>query len=123
MNQLTKDELDILEEVLNEEILSYLDSGYKKDCEWVVILRNLLSKLNSREYYNFDEYYYHALGNVSVCFFTRDEFNKTLKLFYDLPFSLFINGISDVLLIIAAVLSIISGAKYYMMAREYITDK
>ena len=47
----------------------------------------------------------------------------TLKLFYDLPFSLFINGISDVLLIIASVLSIISGAKYYMMAREYITDK
>lgn len=47
----------------------------------------------------------------------------TLKLFYDLPFSLFINGVSDVLLIIAAVLSIISGAKYYMMAREYITDK
>ena len=47
----------------------------------------------------------------------------TLKLFYDLPFSLFINGVSDFLLIIAAVLSIISGAKYYMMAHEYITDK
>lgn len=47
----------------------------------------------------------------------------TLKLFYDLPFSLFINGVSDFLLIIAAVLSIISGAKYYMMAQEYITDK
>ena len=47
----------------------------------------------------------------------------TLKLFYDLPLSLWINGISDVLLIIAAVLSIISGAKYFMMAREYITTK
>ena len=47
----------------------------------------------------------------------------TLKLFYDLPFSLFVNGVSDVLLIIAAVLSIISGAKYYIMAREYITTK
>ena len=47
----------------------------------------------------------------------------TLKLFYDLPFSLLFNGLSDVLLIIAAVLSIVSGAKYYMMAREYITDK
>ena len=46
----------------------------------------------------------------------------TLKMFYDLPFSLFINGVSDVLLIIAAVLSIISGVKYYMMAREYITE-
>ena len=47
----------------------------------------------------------------------------TLKLFYDLPFSLFISGVSDVLLIIAAILSILSGAKYYLMAREYITDK
>ena len=47
----------------------------------------------------------------------------TLKLFYDLPFSLFINGVSDFLLILAAVLSIVSGAKYYMMAREYITEK
>ena len=47
----------------------------------------------------------------------------TLKLFYDLPFSLFLNGVSDFLLIVAAVLSIISCAKYYMMAREYITDK
>ena len=47
----------------------------------------------------------------------------TLKLFYDLPFSLFINGVSDVLLIIAAVLAIISGAKYFIMAREYITTK
>ena len=47
----------------------------------------------------------------------------TLKLFYDLPISLLVNGVSDVLLIIAAVLSIVSGAKYYMMAREYITEK
>ena len=47
----------------------------------------------------------------------------TLKLFYDLPFSLFINSVSDFLLIIAAVLSIVSGAKYYIMAQEYITDK
>ena len=47
----------------------------------------------------------------------------TLKLFYYLPFSLLINGVSDVLLIIAAVLSIVSGAKYYIMAKEYITDK
>lgn len=47
----------------------------------------------------------------------------TLKLFYDLPFSLISFRLSDFLLILAAVLSIISGAKYYMMAREYITDK
>ena len=46
----------------------------------------------------------------------------TLKLFYDLPFSLLFNGVSDFLLIVAAVLSIISGVKYYLMAREYITE-
>lgn len=47
----------------------------------------------------------------------------TLKLFYDLPFSLISFRLSDFLLILAAVLSVISGAKYYMMAREYIIDK
>lgn len=47
----------------------------------------------------------------------------TLKLFYDLPFSLIPIRISDFLLILAAVLAIISGAKYYVMAKEYIVDK
>lgn len=47
----------------------------------------------------------------------------TLKLFYDLPFSLIPVRVSDYLLVVAAVLSIISGAKYYTMAKEYITDK
>lgn len=47
----------------------------------------------------------------------------TLKLFYDLPLSLVSFRLSDFLLILAAVLSIVSGAKYYMMAKEYITDK
>ena len=47
----------------------------------------------------------------------------TLKLFYDLPFSLIPIRVSDYLLILAAVLSIISGAKYYMMSKEYITEK
>ena len=47
----------------------------------------------------------------------------TLKLFYDLPLSLVSVRLSDYLLILAAVLSIVSGAKYYMMAKEYITDK
>jgi CDP-diacylglycerol--glycerol-3-phosphate 3-phosphatidyltransferase len=47
----------------------------------------------------------------------------TLKLFYDLPFSLIPLRVSDFLLILASVLSIISGAKYYMMAKEYITEK
>ncbi len=47
----------------------------------------------------------------------------TLKLFYDLPFSLIPVRVSDYLLVLAAVLSIISGAKYYVMAKEFITDK
>ena len=47
----------------------------------------------------------------------------TLKLFYDLPFSLMGVRVADYLLIVAAVLSIISGAKYYAMAREYIIEK
>lgn len=47
----------------------------------------------------------------------------TLKLFYDLPFALIPIRIADYLLIVAAVLSIVSGAKYYIMAKEYITEK
>ena len=47
----------------------------------------------------------------------------TLKLFYDLPFSLIPLRISDYLLIVAAILSIISAAKYYVMAKEYITER
>ena len=47
----------------------------------------------------------------------------TLKLFYDLPFSLRPIRGSDFLLILAAVVAIISGAKYYVMAKEYINDK
>lgn len=47
----------------------------------------------------------------------------TLKLFYDLPFSLIPVRVSDFLLILAAVLSIVSGAKYYVMAKEYIIEK
>lgn len=46
-----------------------------------------------------------------------------LKLFYDLPFSLLSFRIADYLLILAAVLSIISGVKYYIMSKEYLTDK
>ncbi len=47
----------------------------------------------------------------------------TLKLFYDLPFSLIPVRVSDFLLILAAVLAIVSGAKYYVMAKEYIIEK
>lgn len=47
----------------------------------------------------------------------------TLKLFYDLPFSLIPVRVSDYLLIVAAILAIVSGAKYYMMAKEYLIEK
>lgn len=47
----------------------------------------------------------------------------TLTFFSNLPFELIPIRISDYLLIIAAVLSVISGAKYYIMAKEYISAK
>ena len=50
-------------------------------------------------------------------------FGLALTLFYNLPFSLINIRVSDFLLIIAAVLSVISGFKYYMMAREYFVMK
>ena len=56
MNGLDKDDLDILQEVLNEEILNYLQSGYKLDDEYVVTLRKMLKKLNLKEVYNFEKY-------------------------------------------------------------------
>lgn len=50
-------------------------------------------------------------------------FGLALTLFYNLPFSLINIRVSDFLLIIAAVLSVISAFKYYMMAREYFVMK
>lgn len=47
----------------------------------------------------------------------------TLKLFYDLPFSLIPIRVADYLLIVAALLSVISGVKYFLMAKEFITNK
>lgn len=47
----------------------------------------------------------------------------TLTFFSNLPFELIPFRVSDYLLIIAAVLSVVSGAKYYVMAKEYITTK
>ena len=52
-----KYELSILEELINEEILGYLDSGYKLTDEYTMTLRNILHKLNLREIYDFDKRY------------------------------------------------------------------
>ena len=54
---LAKDDLDTLEEIINEEIESYLESGYKLTDEYTINLRNLLKKLGLNEIYNFDERY------------------------------------------------------------------
>lgn len=52
----TEKELDTLQELLNEEILSYLRSGYKLNDEYVVLLRVLLCKLHLKEIYNFEKW-------------------------------------------------------------------
>jgi CDP-diacylglycerol--glycerol-3-phosphate 3-phosphatidyltransferase len=45
-----------------------------------------------------------------------------LTLFYNLPFELFNLKVSDALLIVASVLSIISGIEYYNLNKKYIFD-
>ena len=47
----------------------------------------------------------------------------TLTLFYNLPFELWNFRVSDFLLIIAAVLSVISGDQYYLLNIDIIFDK
>ena len=47
----------------------------------------------------------------------------TLTLFYNLPFELIPFRVSDFLLAVAAILSIVTGVKYYMMAKPYLTER
>jgi len=46
-----------------------------------------------------------------------------LTLFSNIPFEFMNLRVSDFLLVLAAVLSVISGVKYYIMAKVYITEK
>ena len=46
-----------------------------------------------------------------------------LTLFYNLPFELMSLRISDFILAVAAILSIITGVKYYMMAKPYLMNR
>ena len=46
----------------------------------------------------------------------------TLAFFYNLPFELWSLGISDILLIIATVLSLISGIQYYIQNKELLHE-
>lgn len=55
---LNVEELECLQEVINEEILSYLDSGYNIKDEYIILLRNILKKLNLKEIYDFEKRYY-----------------------------------------------------------------
>lgn len=52
---LTEYQKSILEELLNEEIKSYIDSGYDKNCEYIKDLRVLIKILDLKEIYNFDK--------------------------------------------------------------------
>lgn len=55
MEMLTRDDLSILEEIINQEIENYLQSGYKLTDKYVIDLRKILKKLNLKEIYNFDK--------------------------------------------------------------------
>ena len=46
-----------------------------------------------------------------------------LTLFYNLPFEFFNLRVSDFLLAIAAILSVISACKYYIMAKPYLKNR
>ena len=49
-------DLEILQELINEEIKNYLESGYKLTDEYVVNLRKLLKKFDLKEMYQFDRW-------------------------------------------------------------------
>ena len=50
-------------------------------------------------------------------------FGIALTLFSNLPFELINLRVSDFLLALAAVLSVVSGVKYYIMAKDYIKER
>lgn len=50
-------------------------------------------------------------------------FGLAFTLFCNLPFELINLRVSDFLLVLAAVLSVISGVKYYMMAKDFLKEK
>lgn len=52
---LDADDLSVLQELLNEEILNYLQSGYSVKDDFVIRLRTIIKKLNLKEIYNFEK--------------------------------------------------------------------
>ena len=59
---LSKDDLDMLEELINNELESYLDSDYLLTSEYVIKLRDLLKRLGLKEICNYDEKYKNNKG-------------------------------------------------------------
>lgn len=51
-----KKELGYLEEMINEEIKDYLNSGYPLEDDYVVTLRGMLEKLGLKEIYKFEKW-------------------------------------------------------------------
>lgn len=51
---MSEEEKDILEELLNEEIKSYLQSGYEVTDKYVITLRNLIKKFGLKEIYKYE---------------------------------------------------------------------
>lgn len=58
---MNKEDLEMLEELINDEIESYFKSGYNIESDYIKKLRNLLRKLNLKEYYDYDKWK-HKLG-------------------------------------------------------------
>lgn len=67
----------------------------------------------------------HAVAAIKVAKYKTASlmFGLALTLFYNIPFELINFRISEFLLALAAVLSVVSGVKYYMMASVYLTEK
>lgn len=55
-NMFDKKELGYLEEMINEEIKDYLNSGYPLEDDYVVTLRGMLEKLGLKEIYKFEKW-------------------------------------------------------------------
>ena len=65
----------------------------------------------------------HAVAAIGIAKVKTATLMIGLTLFYNLPFELISLRISDFLLVLAAILSVISGVKYYMMAKPYLKDR
>lgn len=54
---MNKEDLEILEELINDTLEAYLDSGYYLTDTYIIRLRNLLKKLGLKEIWDYDKKY------------------------------------------------------------------